>query len=74
MIEYQNRYSQTDEPDEQGRWARTATYKNMWISKHFINENIHFSASCHFPNANDTANVSFSLKMQRFVSERWNFF
>jgi hypothetical protein len=32
-------------PDEQGRWARTATYKNIkiaWINKHFINENIHF--------------------------------
>jgi hypothetical protein len=65
MIEYQNRYSQTDEPDEQGRWARTATYKNIkiaWINKHFINENIHFSASCHFPTMqNDTSKRKFSL-------------
>ena len=82
MIEYQNRYSQTDEPDKQSRWARTATYKNIriaWISKHFIKDKCTFCASCHFPTMqNDTANehkVFFSLEDAKdFVSERWNFF
>jgi len=27
MIEYFPRYSQTDLPDDMGRWARTAIYK-----------------------------------------------
>ena len=82
MIEYQNRYSQTDEPDEQGRWARTATYRNIriaWISKHFIKDKYTFCVNCHFPTMqNDTANESkvfFSLdEAKEFVSERWNFF
>jgi hypothetical protein len=28
MIEYFNRYSDTDLPDDMGRWARLAVYKN----------------------------------------------
>jgi hypothetical protein len=54
MIEYQNRYSQTDEPDEQGRWQELQL-KNIriaWISKHFINENIHFVQVVIFPQCN----------------------
>jgi hypothetical protein len=82
MIEYQNRYSQTDEPDKQGRWARTATYKNIrvaWISKHIIQNSETFCVTLHFPTMNnDTANESkvfFSLEdAKEFVSERWNFF
>jgi hypothetical protein len=81
-IEYQNRYSQTDEPDKQGRWAITATYKNIriaWISKHFCEDKYTFCASCHFPTMqNDIANetkVFFSLgDAKDFVYERWNFF
>ena len=82
MIEYQNRYSQTDEPDEQGRWARTATYRNIriaWISRVQTKDKIVFCASCHFPTMqNDTAKESkvfFSLEdAKEFVSERWNSF
>lgn len=81
-IEYQNRYSQTDEPDKQGRWARTATYRNIriaWISRVQTKDKIVFCASCHFPTMqNDTANESkvfFSLEdAKEFVSERWNSF
>ena len=36
MIKYIPRYSSTDEPDEQGRWARVAYFKDKvqiaWIS------------------------------------------
>ena len=81
-IEYQDRYSQTDEPDKQGRWARTATYKNIriaWISKHLIKGKYTFCVTCHFPTMqNDTANESkvfFSLEdAKEFIYERWNFF
>ena len=82
MIEYQNRYSQTDEPDKQGRWAITATYKNIriaWISRLEVKGKYTFCASCHFPTTqNDTANeykVCFSLEDAKdFISERWIFF
>ena len=82
MIEYQNRYSQTDEPDKQGRWARTATYKNIriaWISKHLIKGKYTFCVTCHFPTMQDDAanesKVFFSLEDAKgFIFERWNFF
>ena len=82
MIEYQNRYSQTDEPDEQGRWARTATYRNIriaWISRVQTKDKIVFCASCHFPTMqNDTANEHKVFETfeeaKEFVNERWNFF
>lgn len=86
MIEYQNRYSQTDEPDKQGRWARTSTYKNIriaWISKvetaRVENNGNIFCVTCHFPTMNnDTANESkvfFNLKdAKEFVNERWYWF
>lgn len=81
-IKYQNRYSQTDEPDKQGRWARTATYKDIriaWISKHLVKDKWAFCAICNFPTMqNDTANESkvfYSLEdAKHFISERWTFF
>ena len=82
MIEYFNRYSNTDLPDNMGRWARIGIYKNIrvsWISRVQTKDKIVFCASCHFPTMqNDTANESkvfFSLEDAKdFVSERWNFF
>jgi hypothetical protein len=81
-IEYHNRYSDTNGPDKQGRWARTATYKNIriaWISKQIINGCESFLVTCHFPTMNnDTSNESkvvFNLEdAKSFVHERWNFF
>ena len=71
-----------DVADKQGRWARTATYRNIriaWISKHLIKGKYTFCVTCHFPTMqNDTANESkvfFSLEdAKEFVSERWDFF
>lgn len=82
MIQYFNRYSNTDLPDDMGRWARIAIYKNIriaWISKHFIKDKYAFCVTCHFPTMqNDTAKESkvfFSLEEAKdFVSERWSFF
>jgi len=47
MIEYFNRYSNTDLPDDMGRWARIAIYKNIriaWISRLENKGKIIFSA------------------------------
>ena len=82
MIEYFNRYSDTDLPDQMGRWARIAIYKNIriaWISRLENKGTIIFCVSCHFPTMqNDTANehrVLHSLdESKEFVNERWNWF
>jgi len=82
MIKYLPRYSDTDLPDDMGRWARTAIYKNIriaWISRLEVKGKVVFSVSCHFPTMeNDTANenkVCFSLdEAKHFVKERWEWF
>lgn len=82
MIEYLNRYSDTDLPDDMGRWARLAVYKNIriaWISRIENKGKVIFSISCNFPTMqNDTANehkVFMTLQeAKEFVSERWNWF
>ena len=82
MIKYFPRYSDTDLPDNMGRWARTAIYKNIriaWISRLEVKGKVVFSVSCHFPTTqNDTANenkVCFSLdEAKHFVKERWEWF
>lgn len=65
MIKYIPRYSRTDEPDEQGRWARVAYFKDIqiaWISlTQFTdtegNQQKEYLVQCHFPTLpNDTAN------------------
>lgn len=78
MIKYLNRYSDTELPDKNGRWARTAVCKNIriaWISK--VEDK--YSVICHFPTMqNDTANehkVCSSLEEAKdFVKERWEWF
>jgi len=82
LIEYLNRYSQTDKPDDMGRWARTAIYKNIriaWISRIEVKDIVVFSVSCHFPTIqNDTANehkiCSTFDEAKDFVKERWEWF
>jgi hypothetical protein len=82
MIEYFDRYSSTDLPDDMGRWARTAVYKNIriaWISRKETDKGIVFLVSLSFPTMqNDTANehkVFFSLEESKdFVKERWEWF
>jgi hypothetical protein len=82
MIKYLNRYSETDLPDNLGRWARLAVYKNIriaWISRIENKGKVVFSVSCHFPTMqNDTANehkVFYSIdEAKEFVNERWSWF
>ncbi len=82
MIEYYHRYSNTDLPDDMGRWARLAVYKNIriaWINRVENKGKVIFSVTCHFPTMqNDTANehkVFFSLeKAKEFIKESWEWF
>jgi hypothetical protein len=82
MIEYFNRYSDTDLPDKMGRWARIAVYKNIriaWISRIEYEDKMIFSVTLHFPTMqNDTANESIVceslLKAKEVTEERWNWF
>jgi len=82
MIEYFNRYSDNDLPDDMGRWARIAVYRNIriaWISRIENNGKVIFSVTCHFPTMqNDTANEhkvcnSFE-EAKHFVYQKWNWF
>ena len=82
MIEYFPRYSNTHLPDDMGRWARLATYKNIriaWINRIENKGKIIFLVTCHFPTRqSDIANehkVCYSLdEAKEFVRERWEWF
>lgn len=82
MIKYYSRYSDSDLPDDRGRWARIAVYRNIriaWIDRTESNGKIIFSATCHFPTMqNDLANehkVFYSLdEAKDFIKERWGWF
>ena len=82
MIKYFPRYSDTYLPDDMGRWAMTAIYKNIriaWISRLEAKGKVVFIVSCHFPTMqNDTANenkICFSLdEAKEFVKERFEWF
>lgn len=82
MIEYFNRYSDTDLPDKMGRWARIAIYKDIriaWISRIELKDSTVFSVSCHFPTMqNDTANQHKTVhslnEAKEFIKERWEWF
>ena len=82
MIEYLARYSQTEEPDNKGRWARIAYVNKIniaWINRLEVKGVVVFSVSCHFPTLqNDTANehkVCYSFdEAKEFVEERWRWF
>ena len=61
MIKWINRYSDTDESDKQGRWARIAYYENYigvlgqyeyrlgWVSRINVKQTIVYSLSLYFP-------------------------
>jgi len=82
MIEYFSRYSDTDLPDEMGRWARIGVFNNIrvcWISRIDNNGKVVFSASCHFPTMNNDTATEHKIfdsydEAKEFVSERWNWF
>jgi hypothetical protein len=82
LITYQSRYSDTDEPDDMGRWARKAYYRGVciaWISRLEINGKIIFSVNTHFPltgsdipNKHDIANSFEEAKLS--VENLWGQF
>lgn len=87
MIKYHSRYSETDKPDKQGRWARIATFKDIriaWISRvEFTNTKgqqvTRFTAELYFPTLyTDTgidSKVCESLdESKAFIQERWEWF
>lgn len=82
MIKYFPKYSDTDLPDNMGRWARIVVYKNIriaWINRLEVKNNIVFSVTCYFPTMeNDMANeykTFFNLdEAKDFVKERWEWF
>ena len=81
-IIYNNRYSNTSEPDKFGRWARTASYNGIriaWINKFEQEDKEHYSVSLHFPTLNnDTATehkVFMTLKEAKaFIQEKLSWF
>lgn len=82
MIEYFNRYSDTDLPDDMGRWARIAIYKNIriaWINRVEFDDRIAFSVSCEFPTLQNDSAREYKLcnsldEAKEFVKERWEWF
>lgn len=82
MIKYNNRYSNDNNPDDMGRWARIASYKDIriaWIQRIESNDIIRYSVVCHFPTmANDMANeieICESIESAKeFIEERWEWF
>ena len=81
-IEYHTRYSDTDEFDSKGRWARLAVYNNIriaWIDKQLINGKMVFFVKNHFPTMqNDTANEIehfYTLdEAKDYLSKKWKWF
>lgn len=81
-IIYNNRYSNTSEPDKFGRWARTATYNGIriaWIGRLEHEDKYRYSVSLHFPTLNNDTATEHKVFMtlqeaKEFVSERWNWF
>ena len=82
MITYTNRYSDTDEPDKHGRWAREVYcngFRIGWICLIRGNVGHMYSANCHFPtNGNDSpteGEVFLSPEgAKAFIAERWEYF
>lgn len=57
-IIYLNRYSDTDEPDKQGRWMRLVSYNNLnigHISIEFFEESIKYYLASNFPVNNNVS-------------------
>lgn len=51
------RYSDTDKPDKQGRWARVCFYGDFlicWISRQQVNETVMYVVKDYFPSSGDS--------------------
>lgn len=74
-MKWRNRYSNTEKPDERGRWARLCFNENevmiAWVSRlQFIKspeqiDTITFSVSCYFPTK---PNTDMPIKFENFPS------
>jgi hypothetical protein len=81
-IEYENRYSSTEEFDDFGRWARLANFNGVtiaWINKIQCKDEFAFSISCHFPTkygatANEHKICDTLVESKEFIKERWEWF
>mgnify|MGYP003425618314 CR=1 FL=1 len=81
-MKYISRYSDTDQPDEQGRWARDVVYKGVsiaWINRISVDNKIAYSVTLHFPTGQgsnpNASKVCYSYESsQEFVKEMWDYF
>lgn len=76
------RYSQTEEPDKQGRWARLCFYRQFliaWISRQKVNDTVVYVVTDYFP-SNGNSNPCFVEATEDFekakegVEKRFNEF
>lgn len=82
MIKYYSRYSDTDDLDHRGRWARIAVINNIqiaWINKHIIKGVDKYSVSLNFPTqlsdiATEHKVCESLVEAKQFVAERWEWF
>lgn len=83
MIEYNTRYSTTDEYDKLGRWARLVVFRDIrigWINKHLTKEGKDiFFVNCYFPTRNtDTATEHEKFETleesKKWIEEKWEGF
>lgn len=79
---WHTRYSQTEEPDKQGRWARLCFYRQFliaWISRQQVNETVMYVVNDYFP-TNGNSNPCFVEATEDFekakegVEKRFNEF
>lgn len=81
-IIYSTRYSDTDEPDNFGRWARIASYNGIriaWINKFNQVYKEHYSVLLNFPTLNNDAGTEHKMcysldEAKEFVDEKWSWF
>lgn len=82
MIEYYSRYSDTDDSDRMGRWARIAVLNKIqiaWISRVTIKGVHKYSTSCDFPTRLNDISKEHKLceslaEAKEFIKERWEWF
>lgn len=82
MIQYIERYSDTNEPDKHGRWARMAIYKDVRIAdivRYETREGIRYVVKCNFPTANsdypfDIETFEEFSDAKEYLKEAWNKF
>lgn len=82
-ITYESRYSDTEEFDKQGRWARIAKVNDVqiaWISKVVVEGEIVFFVTCEFPTKKNSGTPRESVTRatekgaKEFVKTTWEKF